>query len=205
MSGHPTAFDRAHRLGCAIAIAACGSSNSASSGTGSGDTLALAFANCMRAHGVPSFPDPGASHSPGGALKQAPAFRSAMQTCNKLQGGGAPHGDIRPGGATHRRARSGEVHSGPRSPELSRSDVPEHRRGVHSACTRVRPSGARVQARRRRVRGNRDPPRGLKAHSTPPVWTTTTPCSSRREPGARSPGTPRDDRSPHARRPRCRG
>ena len=92
MSGHRNRLSIALTVGCAIAIAACGSSNSASSGTGSGDTLALAFANCMRAHGVPSFPDPGASHSPGGALKQAPAFRSAMQTCNKLQGGGAPTG-----------------------------------------------------------------------------------------------------------------
>jgi hypothetical protein len=36
----------------------------------------------MRAHGVPSFPDPGGSFSPG--IKQNPAFGPAMQRCNKL-------------------------------------------------------------------------------------------------------------------------
>jgi hypothetical protein len=51
-------------VGCAIAIsiavAACGSAGpSTSTGTESGDALALKFATCMRAHGVPNFPDPG--------------------------------------------------------------------------------------------------------------------------------------------------
>jgi hypothetical protein len=36
----------------------------------------------MRSHGVPSFPDPGGSFSPG--IKQNPAFGPAMQRCNKL-------------------------------------------------------------------------------------------------------------------------
>jgi hypothetical protein len=75
---------------CALAITGCGTSNSASSGTGSGNTLALEFANCMRSHGVPNFPDPGGR--PEGDLKQAPAFRSAMQTCNKLPPAGTPTG-----------------------------------------------------------------------------------------------------------------
>jgi len=74
--------------GCALALAACGASNSPSSGTGTGDALALRFANCMRAHGVPNFPDPGAR--PAANLKQAPAFRSALSTCNKLEPGGTP-------------------------------------------------------------------------------------------------------------------
>jgi hypothetical protein len=48
----------------------------------SGDTVALEFATCMRSHGVPSFPDPGAPIVPG--IKQSPGFRLAMETCNRL-------------------------------------------------------------------------------------------------------------------------
>jgi hypothetical protein len=53
----------------------------------------LKFAQCMRSHGVPKFPDP----KPGGALaigKKAgidpntPQFRAAQQTCQKLFPGG---------------------------------------------------------------------------------------------------------------------
>lgn len=48
----------------------------------------------MRAHGVPSFPDPSAA---GGVnipntLAQSPAFQSAAQTCrSSAQPGGGPH------------------------------------------------------------------------------------------------------------------
>jgi hypothetical protein len=47
-----------------------------------GSTVALEFASCMRSRGVPKFPDPGGPIVPG--IKQLPAFRSAMATCNKL-------------------------------------------------------------------------------------------------------------------------
>jgi hypothetical protein len=46
-------------VGTALLAAACGNSNSGSSGAG--DTAyqkAVAFAQCMRAHGEPDFPDP---------------------------------------------------------------------------------------------------------------------------------------------------
>ncbi len=80
--------------GCALAIVACESSGgpSSSAGTGSGDTLALEFANCMRSHGVANFPDPGTPPSLNADLKKSPAFRSAMQTCNKLQPAGRSSG-----------------------------------------------------------------------------------------------------------------
>jgi hypothetical protein len=47
---------------------------------------ALAFARCMRAHGVPSFPDPTFSGTapaglPAGIDPQSPAFRSAARAC----------------------------------------------------------------------------------------------------------------------------
>ena len=53
-------------VACAVGIAACGSSNKAS-GPGSGGQAVprtapgVALATCMRAHGVPHFPDPSAS------------------------------------------------------------------------------------------------------------------------------------------------
>jgi hypothetical protein len=100
-------------LAAGLLIAACGSSSpskhpasaSASATVGS----PIAFAKCMRAHGVPNFPDPGANGNGGFAIQatqragsgssmtvdgvtvNAPAFQSAMQTCSKLMpGGGAP-------------------------------------------------------------------------------------------------------------------
>ena len=47
-------------VSCVLAISTCGLSGSPSSAaeTGRGDALALKFANCMRSHGVPNFPDP---------------------------------------------------------------------------------------------------------------------------------------------------
>jgi hypothetical protein len=53
----------------------------------------LKFAQCMRSHGVPKFPDP----KPGGALSlgskagvdpNTPAFQAAQKTCQKLVPGG---------------------------------------------------------------------------------------------------------------------
>jgi hypothetical protein len=67
---------------CAIALAACGSSSKPSS-SGSAGTQALKFAGCMRANGVPNFPDPGSN----GALPNpfSPAFRAAKKACAKLR------------------------------------------------------------------------------------------------------------------------
>jgi hypothetical protein len=83
-------------LTCAVALAACGSSSNSSSGSGlKGRAAMLQFASCMRAHGVPNFPDP----SPGGGLHidqssginpSSPAFQSAQNTCSKLLPGGGP-------------------------------------------------------------------------------------------------------------------
>lgn len=51
-------------VSCALAVAACGSSGKSSSAGASGGPL-LKLAECMRSHGVPNFPDPGAN---GGGL-----------------------------------------------------------------------------------------------------------------------------------------
>ena len=89
--------------GCALSLAACGSSGEPSSAAGSnnassssGEAAGIKFADCMRSHGVPNFPDP---TSGGGGVKiplgsgvnpQSPAFQSAQKACSKLLPGGGP-------------------------------------------------------------------------------------------------------------------
>jgi hypothetical protein len=97
--------------GCAAMIAGCGgSSPSAAAGatTATGKASPFALSKCMRAHGVPNFPDP--TSGPGGAglsIRQSvgggdtltvngvslsgPAFQSARKACQQyLPGGGGP-------------------------------------------------------------------------------------------------------------------
>jgi len=97
----------------AASLAACGSSSSSSStgaasaanaGASSNYTQALKFADCVRSHGVPNFPDPKANGNGGlrieatpgsekvnGVAVNGPAFQSAMQACHAdLPNGGKP-------------------------------------------------------------------------------------------------------------------
>jgi hypothetical protein len=70
---------------CAVTLAACGSSSKPST-SGSSDTQAVKYANCMRADGMPNFPDPGSNGAlPNPAL---PAFRAAKKARAKLQPAG---------------------------------------------------------------------------------------------------------------------
>jgi hypothetical protein len=66
-------------IGCVATLTACGSSGISVGTTATG---ALKFADCLRSHGVPNFPDPGGPIAAG--IKQSPAFRSAMYTCLRL-------------------------------------------------------------------------------------------------------------------------
>jgi hypothetical protein len=104
-------------LAAAVGLAACGSSDpSGAIGTGAASTggagktgNALAFARCVRANGVPNFPDPsgngqggiqiqqsdrsgsGPSTKVNGVAVNGPAFQKAMQACRKyLPNGGHP-------------------------------------------------------------------------------------------------------------------
>jgi hypothetical protein len=85
--------------GVAALLAGCGSTKPTSSGFVS-HALAqqVKYAQCMRAHGVPHFPDPTIKQSPQGtgisqgvpaSAGQSPAFASANRACAKLapQGG----------------------------------------------------------------------------------------------------------------------
>jgi hypothetical protein len=113
-------------------LAACGSSNtnssngagaSASAGPGKAVSAStgIAFARCVRSHGVPNFPDPtggsgggvqiqasqragsGGTMTVNGVPVSAPAFQSAMQKCQSYM----PHGGkLPPGGIASIRAKS---------------------------------------------------------------------------------------------------
>ena len=88
----------------ALVLAACGSSGKPGGGSGSAIASgAIKYADCMRVHGVPSFPDPssaggGVELSGSGINTQSPAFGSAQSACQKLLPGGLP--GLRGGAAT---------------------------------------------------------------------------------------------------------
>jgi hypothetical protein len=80
-------------IGVALAVAACGSSGSSGATTGSKPGSGVAFAQCMRTHGVPNFPDPsggGGIRIPDGINPAAPSFRTAQAKCSNLLPGGGP-------------------------------------------------------------------------------------------------------------------
>jgi hypothetical protein len=81
-------------LTCAMALAACGSSSEKPSTKSDADT-AIAFSQCMRAHGVTNFPDPsggggGLNIAGTGINPQSPSFRTAQAACLTLMPGGGP-------------------------------------------------------------------------------------------------------------------
>jgi hypothetical protein len=91
-------------LGSSTTSSTSSSSSSAGSGGGSPssaspESQAVAYAACIRSHGVPNFPDPQVSSS-GNEVKVAvrvtpaitgnPQFKSAQQACSKLLPGGGP-------------------------------------------------------------------------------------------------------------------
>ncbi len=91
-------------LACTLALAACGGSAKPTATAASDPQFALA--KCMRAHGVPNYPDPvGGAGGEGFSITKAlgsavtsvngipfsgPAFESAVKTCKLFGGGGAP-------------------------------------------------------------------------------------------------------------------
>lgn len=74
----------------ALLLTACGSSAHSGVATADGEQ-ALAFARCMRANGLPDFPDPDAEGRLRGAgheQQNNPKFRAAMEACRDLAPGG---------------------------------------------------------------------------------------------------------------------
>jgi hypothetical protein len=72
-------------------IAHIKSSTTTSASTKSAGTPnALAFAQCMRKHGVPNYPDPNGSGQLGGVNPQSPTFQAAANDCKSFGVGGTP-------------------------------------------------------------------------------------------------------------------
>jgi hypothetical protein len=91
----PAAFlTPAAAIACALALAACGSSTQTGTGSAPSNVPGLEAAQCMRAHGVPNYPDPGGSgpNFIGPSVTGSPAFKGALQACAKFAVGlpGAP-------------------------------------------------------------------------------------------------------------------
>jgi hypothetical protein len=80
--------------GLSLALAACGSSSKPPTKSGIGASPAgIKYSDCMRAHGVPDFPDVNANGSvslPSNVNPQAPAFQAAQGTCMSLRPRGNP-------------------------------------------------------------------------------------------------------------------
>ena len=96
--------------GAGLSLSACGGTSSPGAGgstspqnTAANNSKALEFAECIRAHGVPNFPDPTGgqidlrvqqtpnSTSVNGVQVNGPAFQSAMKSCqSSLPNGGHP-------------------------------------------------------------------------------------------------------------------
>jgi hypothetical protein len=73
-------------IAASLLICACGSSGKPPA-TAAGVDPTVRFAQCMRSHGVSSFPDPSADggiNIAPGVNPQSPAFGAAQQACQKL-------------------------------------------------------------------------------------------------------------------------
>jgi len=113
---------------CAPGLTACGSSSRPSGANAAGDP-ALEAARCIRAHGVPNFPDPSADHGlvvPNDINPQSPAFRSAQQACSKLTSGGEGQGTASRNGNLQlvALARCMRAHGVPNFPDPTSSPPP---------------------------------------------------------------------------------
>jgi hypothetical protein len=83
----PSAQTFRRALICGVLIAACGGTASIPGGAAASGGPLLKYAQCMRAHGVPTFPDPRATGGlviPNSINTDSPAFRSAQQACGRL-------------------------------------------------------------------------------------------------------------------------
>lgn len=78
-------------LGALILVTACSSSPGNKTAPATGQEQALKYAQCMRANGVPGFPDPdpsGRLRGPSHEQQDNPKFRAAQQACRDLAPGG---------------------------------------------------------------------------------------------------------------------
>jgi len=147
-------------LALTVLVAGCGRSNAPSSATASSggpQAKALAYAQCMRNHGVRAFPDP--TTPPGGGAtfqinlnQNTPTFKAASQACRTLLPGGqkAPTTSALQIAAEVRWAHCLRAHGLPGFPDPNSEGAvdsakfdptsPAFQR-ANAACTSLQPSG----------------------------------------------------------------
>ena len=89
MSADPRRGAGVVAVGCALTVAACGGAAKPDASAGSAGSF-LRFSECMRAHGVPGYPDP--TFPPGGGIAisfgnvnpNSPAFQGAAKACGGI-------------------------------------------------------------------------------------------------------------------------
>lgn len=162
-------------LAATIGLAACGSSSpNTGTGTTSGPTDSAAahkqgieFAQCVRSHGVPNFPDPGGNGSGGIEIQQSsrngsgvstkvngtsvngPAFQSAMQACRRyLPNGGVPTAaeTAKARAAALAMSRCMRTHGVPDFPDPQFGKGPNGGLGIRLSGSGINPSSPAFQA-----------------------------------------------------------
>ena len=153
--------------GAGLTLAACGGSSSTNSGgstspqdTAAGNSKALQFAQCMRAHGVPNFPDPTGGRldlrvqqspngtSVNGVQVNGPTFQSAMKSCQSdLPNGGHPSaaGTAKARSQALAMARCMRSHGVPNFPDPQFQTGPNGGIGVKISGAGINPSSPAFQ------------------------------------------------------------
>lgn len=104
--GSNATADSSHHVSSAATVGRVTSSRATKSAASASGPLA--YAECMRANGVPNFPDPSAGGGfqiPASDNPASPAFKAAEAKCQKLESG-AVGGAPTPGGTTHPTAQT---------------------------------------------------------------------------------------------------
>ena len=87
-------------IACAVTIAACGSSRKPSNSTSSGYSSGIKYAECMRSHGEPNFPDPSGSGALDFKLGHinpfSRAYKTAQAACQRVLPIGSSRGAQHP-------------------------------------------------------------------------------------------------------------
>lgn len=155
--------------GAGLSLAACGSSGNADPGGGStsaqdaaaSNSKALQFAQCMRAHGVPNFPDPSGgkinlqiqrtpnSTAVNGVQVNGPAFQSAMKSCRSYLPNGGHLTAAQTAEAKAQAlamAKCMRTHGVPNFPDPQFQNAPDGGVGVRLGGTGIDPSSPAFQA-----------------------------------------------------------
>lgn len=143
-------------MAAALVLVACGSAGRSNSSLGGQappvaqtNQAMMPFVNCMRSHGLPSFPDPGSRAFKNAFDTNFPAFKSAYTACGHLQPGDGPpnqnpahsHGQIT---ALLAFAHCLHIHGFPKFPDPNSSGRITHRMVANAGINLHQPAVLRI-------------------------------------------------------------